>query len=40
MNTRFLKVIPAGGSAPAEPTTFGEALIPDRFLDPATSSST
>lgn len=31
-------VIPAGASAPTEPTTFGEVLIPDRFLDTATSS--
>ena len=30
--------IPAGGSTPAQPTTYGEILIPDRFLD-ATSSA-
>jgi hypothetical protein len=31
-------VIPAGGPAPKEPTTYGEVLIPDRYLDDATSS--
>jgi len=32
-------VVPAGTQAPTNPTTYGELLIPDRFLDTATSSS-
>ncbi len=31
-------VIPVGGEASLKPTTFGDILIPDRFLDTATSS--
>ena len=31
-------VIPAGAATPTQPTTYGDVLIPDRFLD-ATSSS-
>ena len=29
-------IIPAGGPVPAQPTTFGDELIPDRYLDSAT----
>jgi hypothetical protein len=32
-------VVSAGAPAPTHPTTYGELLIPDRFLDTATSSS-
>jgi hypothetical protein len=32
-------VVPKGAAVPAQPTTFGEVLIPDRFLDTATSSA-
>ncbi len=31
-------LLPAGGLVPARPTTYGDILIPDRFLDTATSS--
>lgn len=32
-------VVHAGAQAPNRPTTYGELLVPDRFLDSATSSS-
>jgi hypothetical protein len=32
-------VVPAGGAVPLEPTTYGDILIPDRFLDTAASST-
>jgi hypothetical protein len=32
-------VVPAGAPAPSVPTTYGDILIPDRFLDATTSSS-
>ena len=32
-------VVPAGAEVPKKPTTYGEVLIPDRFLDNATSSA-
>ncbi len=32
-------VVPVGKPAPSEPTTFGDILIPDRFLDTAASST-
>ena len=32
-------LVAAGGPTPTQPTTFGDELIPDRFLDMATSTS-
>lgn len=32
-------LVPKGAPVPAEPTTFGDELIPDRYLDAATSSA-
>ncbi len=32
-------LVPVGGPMPSQPTTYGDVLIPDRFLDVATSSA-
>ena len=33
-------ILPAGAAVPAQPTTYGDELIPDRFLDSATTTDT